>query len=289
MQSKTTINCADGVALKATIYSPEKSVAKTHATVVIAAALGVPQTFYTDFTSFCCSQGVRCLTLDYRGTYTEIPVDNSSANFRLAEWGAKDINAAIDYCKQWPEPVQLIGHSIGGQVVSLAKNSVQLESISLVAASAPYWRRWQFPQNILMLISSHLLFPLVTRFSKSFNSKTFGLGTLTMPSQLIRDWAHWMRYPDYLFSKKLELDTSASGRLKCPIFSYLISDDNLAPEANIRHLNQYFDSATLKLIRIVPKDLHVKSIGHSGLFRKKVGGAYWQTMISHMTKGDTAT
>lgn len=285
MQSKTTISCADGVALNAAVYSPEQSITKTHATVIVAAALGVPQTFYSDFASFCSLQGIRCLTFDYRGSYTEKPYDNNrAANFRLSEWGTQDISAAIDYCKQCPEPIHLIGHSIGGQVVSLAKNTEQLESIILVAASAPYWRRWQFPRNILMFLSGHFLFPLVTRLSKFFNSRKFGLGTMIIQAQLLRDWALWMRQPDYLFSNKLNLDTSAVRHLKCPIFSYLISDDNLAPEANIHHLNQWFNTSNLKLIRIDPKDLQAKFIGHSGLFRKKVGGSYWLTMLSHMTE-----
>ncbi len=278
-ESAITLNCQDGTQINAIVYPAATT--QTCSTLIIAPALGVPQSFYKDFAEFCNSKGIRCLSFDYRGTYYEKPAQNSNNNHTsLADWGRQDLCAAIDYCQQWPEPLHFIGHSIGGQVVGLAANANQLSSINLVAASAPYWQRWSFPRNLLMLVNARILLPIICRRAKIFDSKKFGLGTQWIESALILNWCHWMQQSDYLFSKKFNLDISKFHSVNCPINSYAISDDSLAPARNIRSLNQNFRQATPKLIEVSPAQLGAKAIGHSGLFRKKIASAYWPTMTA---------
>lgn len=283
MTTRINLTCNDGVELNATIFDPALD-QTPNASLIIAPALGVPQRFYTAFAHFCSDQGIRTLVFDYRGT-DDTPQKTVKARFRLAEWGKLDLAAAISYCQQWQQPIHLVGHSVGGQIVGLADNCTQLKSIHLIAASAPYWKRWSTPNNLIMLFSSFILFPAITKLSNNFNTKRYGLGSQFIQSSIISDWASWMRQPDYLFGSSFELDIQAYQSITSPIYSYAISDDKLAPLQNIKHLNSAFSKADVRLIEVSTADVDAESIGHTGLFRQKIGQRYWPKITNAILNG----
>ena len=278
-ETKIVLTCNDEVELNATVFEPPSN-ESVLASLIIAPALGVPRSFYTAFAIFCCNHGIRTLVFDYRGAY-DSPLNNDQRH-RLEDWGQQDLAAAIEFCSQWAQPIHLIGHSIGGQVVGLANNCDQLKSIHLVAASAPYWKRWGFPDNLTMLFSSFVLFPLITRLSKLINTRRYGLGSQFIQSSLIRDWARWMRKPDYLFAEQLKLNTASYQSIVAPLYAYAITDDKLAPRQNIDYLVTKFPMALIKFIEISPKQLNTKEIGHTELFKERIGRSFWPKIIANL-------
>jgi predicted alpha/beta hydrolase len=274
MPETISLNCADGTVLSAVLTAAETP----KAVVVIGSALGVSQRFYHRFAEFLARQQYSVLTFDYRRTGENAV---ACATARLADWGQLDIEAAIAYALQCDLPVHFIGHSIGGQLLGLAPSATKLEKIVFVASSAPYWRRWHFPDNWKMLFTSKLVFPLVASMSSEFPSKRFGLGNLNIPSDIFKEWCDWMGREDYLFDAELDLDTSGYAAIRSDMLSFGFSDDSLAPEANLAHLLKFFPNANSSFKMVDPAETGQRAIGHTGLFRDKFQETLWPQILDH--------
>jgi predicted alpha/beta hydrolase len=274
MQAKQTVlTCADQQTLSAQYY--ECDVAK--GMVIIGSALGVSQHYYKRFASYLVEQGFHVLTFDYRFT-GDSSACREGAGLALQDWGRQDVEAAIQFAATKNLPIYFVGHSIGGQIVGLAPSAEKLSKLVFVASSAPYWRRWSFPGNLKILFSSKLLFPLIAACTKQFPTQAVGLGNIAIPSAFIRQWAAWMRKPNYLLDPKFGLPGQGYRELSQPILSLGFTDDALAPEANIRHLVGLFSSADAAVKMIDPQQAGVKSLGHTGFFRDSVKDSLWSEL-----------
>lgn len=277
MAKPITLICADGTRLSATVFSAESP----RATLIIGSALGVSHGFYQRFAQFVSAQGFNVISFDYRMTGENADVVQEA---RLRDWGQQDINAAISYALNLALPVCFIGHSIGGQLLGLAPLSPKLKKIVLVAASAPYWRRWPFPGNIKMLFTGRVVFPLVAGFSQEFPSRRFGLGNLNIPSPIFKEWCHCMACEEYLFADSLDFDTSAYNAIAGEVLSLGFSDDSLAPESNLAYLLRFFPNANTELRMLTPADYQQAAIGHTGVFRDKFRDTVWTQLVDDLNK-----
>lgn len=282
MSEPITLHCRDQYPLQGKLFRADSP----KGIVIIAAALGIPESYYHRFADFLRSQGFHCLTFNYRGTGKSI-VKKPARPVRLEDWGRHDIDTVIHYAVEslaQPSPkkqlpIHLIGHSIGGQLVGMAPSSTQLASIIMIAASAPYWKRWEFPQNLSILTFSRALIPAVSLLRREFPSKQLGLGSLPFPSAVARQWASWMAQPDYLFSAKFKLDTANYAQLQQPVLAYGFADDELAPRINISRLLDFFPKTRKTQKVIDPETLGLGSIGHSGFFKDKFKDSLWQDSL----------
>lgn len=273
------LTCEDQNTVAAHFYEAE--VAK--GVVVIGSALGVSQHYYKRFANYLVDQNYHVLTFDYRYT------GDSSASFKskdinLEDWGRQDIEAAIVFAEEKALPVYFVGHSIGGQLVGLAPSAKKLKKLVFVASSAPYWRRWSFPGNIKILLSSKLLFPVVAALTRQFPTQAVGLGNIAIPSGFIQQWAAWMRKPDYLLDASFALDEQGYAELSQPILSLGFTDDDLAPEANIQHLAGFFTSADVAVKMFDPQQAQVNSLGHTGFFRDNVKNSLWPELLNWLAR-----
>jgi len=273
MNQPKTLSCADGQPLVINEFLSDSA----RGTIIIAGAIGVSQSFYHKFASYLSEQGYNALTFDYRGT-GENRVKAASA-LKLSDWGAQDIEAVIQQAKTLNLPVYLIGHSMGGQLLGLAPSAAELEKIVMVASSAPHWTRWSFPHSFKMLLVSRVIFPLVSRLTKDFPTKTFGLGNITIPSGLFSQWARWMTKSDYLIDPKFQLNTEQYQALNQPTLALGFSDDDLAPEANIHHLMTLMPQLQSEVRIIEPQQTSSTAIGHTGFFRDKFKTDLWQPAL----------
>ena len=255
---KTRYACKDAYPLSMTLFEPGK---KHKGTVVIAGAIGVSQTYYERFASYLAEQGHLAITFDYRGTGQS---DEPLPVVALKEWGEQDIDAAIQLALSYEKPVYFIGHSIGGQLVGFAPLAEKLDSMIFVAASAPYWKRWAFPENTKMLFTSTVLLPSFASMTDDFPTRRFGLGNIDVPSQAILEWASWMRQPNYLFDEKFKLGTEGYGALRQRILSLGFEDDHMAPRKNVEHLLKFFPNCFPILKMVGKESVGDQSIGHTG-------------------------
>lgn len=282
MEIKQTILCDDGYPLHATVFVSHECRGK----VVIGSALGIGHAFYAKLATFFAQNGLTTFCFDYRGT-GESSRTIDGCNLQLSDWGRQDIEAVLQFAQQHEPitdtPIYFIGHSIGGQVFPLAASADRVKRTILVAASAPYWRRWPFPSIISTFISSRVILRLAANLTQDFPTARFGLGNLSIKSSLVREWCAWMGESDYLFNRRFNLDAEKDySRYTSPVLSFGASDDLLAPAVNIQKLLDFYASTSKSIKIITPIDYDVKTIGHSGFFRSNLEKSLWQEMLSFL-------
>lgn len=222
MSTAVEIACRDGVRLAGDHFP---AVGDAQGSIVVACALGVRRAFYQRFAVLAAASGYEVLLFSYRGSEGDDP---AVASYRLADWGREDIDAALAWCRaRAPElPRYFVGHSIGAQLLGLAGQASGLSGAAFVAGSFPYWRRWRGRQRWQMFGLFCVAVPLLTGLLRRFPSRFFGLGSLDMPSHFMRDWARWVRQPDYLLAPRFGLQRQGYEALDIPVASFLFEDDD---------------------------------------------------------------
>ncbi|MDF5955213.1 alpha/beta fold hydrolase [Pseudomonas aeruginosa] len=234
MSTAVEIACRDGVRLAGDHFP---AVGDAQGSIVVACALGVRRAFYQRFAVLAAASGYEVLLFSYRGSEGDDP---AVASYRLADWGREDIDAALAWCRaRAPElPRYFVGHSIGAQLLGLAGQASGLSGAAFVAGSFPYWRRWRGRQRWQMFGLFCVAVPLLTGLLRRFPSRFFGLGSLDMPSHFMRDWARWVRQPDYLLAPRFGLQRQGYEALDIPVASFLFEDDDYVPWAAAEKLHR---------------------------------------------------
>lgn len=282
MPEEVLLHCEDGVVLTAKFFPAENS----SSILIIAGGLGILQHFYINYADFFSSNGVSVLTFDYRCTGDSDAV-MPKQDVKLEDWGIQDISAAINFAYKklndnfsQKQKLFFVGHSIGGQLVGMANNVNVLDGIVLVAASSPHWSRWSFPKNISMFLNAYVLLPFLSIGRKEFPARRIGFSSKNLPAVVILRWAHWMRVKNYFFNAKFKLDTSRFASIKADILSLTISDDDMAPERNVKALLRHFPSSKLEHRVVDVESLNMGSVGHVGYFREKAQHSLWQETLN---------
>ncbi len=279
------LETSDGQVLSGLFYP----CAQPKATLLIGSALGVPQQFYKHFAAFMATQGFQCLSFDYRGTGLS-KFNGRAGDIRLADWGQLDVEAGIQTAKQLankigldPSELYYVGHSIGGQLLGLAKSAPQIKACMFVGASAPYWARWPYPRKLFMSVVCYGLLPLLSFARQMFPAKAVGLSSMDIPAGCARDWGKWMRDPDYLFGKKFKLQTQGYQQINSPILSLCFDDDDFAPKNNVDYLLAFFSGANTENQLIQRQQINLGSIDHMGFFKKKFEHTLWPKSLDHFS------
>ena len=135
------IKAKDGCKLGVRVF---ESTGPAAGSVVIAAAMGVRQDFYTPFAQWLAAQGWRVLSFDYRGTGDSLPAGVRLRGFQadLHDW-VRDFEAVIDFAHtDRPKlPLLLLGHSLGAQLPGLLANANKVSGLLSVAAGRSEERR----------------------------------------------------------------------------------------------------------------------------------------------------
>lgn len=281
------IVCDDGYRISATRHRARAP----RGAIVVAPAVAVPQSFYADFAQFAASLGYDGWTFDYRGCGTSRD-DGFAGRLRLEDWGRQDLDAVLRSALAGVSSLHgsaadlfIVGHSIDGQLVGLANAAQRARRIVLVAASAPYWKRWPLPGRWSMFVASHVIIPVVAAVRDRFPASVLGLGRSTLPSPPIAQWAAWMRRPDYLFGALPADAVGGFSRLLQPILSITFTDDRLVPSANVEPLLERFEAAAVEHLRLDPADLGVRAVGHVGFFRGNLQPALWVPVMRWLSAG----
>jgi len=267
------ILCADGHLLDAKIFRANN---EAKGTVIIASALGVHHRYYHRFAEFVSRNAHHAICFNYRGTGSSNNHNGNNAQPGLIEWGTKDLEAAIQLALSYKKPIYLVGHSIGGQLFPMAASAHDIQKAFVVAASAPYWKRWKFPINLGLLFFSAIFLPIAARLGKKFPNRIFGLGNLPTDSSLMREWARWMLSPEYFLDEKFNPEAKARfKRFDNPVMALGFTDDKMAPEENVRALMAFYAGEN-KLTRIIDSGTELEeAIGHNGFFKAKFSKTLW--------------
>ncbi len=103
--------------------------------------MGVRQDFYSAFATWLAGQGFRVTTFDYRGHGFSLQGPMRAVRASISDW-VHDYEAVIANAKAaLPEkPLYLVGHSLGGQLPGLMRDTGAVAGRLGVAAGRGYWR-----------------------------------------------------------------------------------------------------------------------------------------------------
>ncbi|TCW78810.1 hydrolase [Burkholderia sp. SRS-46] len=283
VKSEQPVLCADGTTLKATRYSPEPEHESIGA-ILIAGALGVPERYYSGFANFLAEKGFEVLTFEYRGTTGNDREKESEIS--LDAWGSQDIDSMIRMSISIASgnPVHLIGHSIGAQLLGLAEHARQLAGAVFVGASFPHWRRWPLRQRARPFVLFNVLIPVIGRLMRRVPAKVIGLGSGELPSGVLRQWASWTRSDAYLRAPEHGIrNAERYDGLALSVLALEFDDDNLVPLAAAKALYDGYPSVKFEVRRKISGNSRV---GHFGFFRQASGEKYWSEVIDWLSTGE---
>jgi predicted alpha/beta hydrolase len=249
---------ADGRPLAATVLEP----ARVEGAVVIASATGVPRRIYEGVAGCLAEAGLAVLTFDYRGIGGSMQGRSvRGEDVRMQEWGRLDL-----------EPLLVLGHSAGGQLIGLAPSSRHLAGAALVGSQLGWAGHWPWPARALMWSMWHGLIPLLTSAVGYLPMKIFGQGE-DLPSGVAREWAAWGRRRHYLFDA-VPAAREAYGALRFPVRALHISDDLYAPRSGVEALAAFYGGRR-ELHTITPAETGSARIGHFGWVRPRFEETIW--------------
>ena len=255
-------------------------------TVVIGAAMGVPQAYYADFAGWLATQGWNVVTFDYRGSFASLP-DTPHKGLRgfqanLFDW-ARDYEAVIDWASSLPGggPLYLLGHSLGVQLPGLLRNGHKVSGMLGVAGGSGYWKHNAPRLRRRVPFMWYFLVPVTTRLFGYFPGKRLGaVGDL--PNGVIRQWRKWCLHPHYSAGAEGAAVRQAYESVRFPVLSVSISDDEMMTEPGMLSLLNLYANAPRRLVRVEPGDVGVRRIGHLGAFRREHAQGMWPRLSGYL-------
>ena len=215
----------------------EKEAKKLGPIILILPAMGVKAAYYEPFIAQLTQLDFLVISADLRGLGLSSVRPSSKV-----DWGyltmLEDLKTIIAQVKiTFPDrPIYGLGHSLGGQIASLAQAKYQdlMNGLILVAANSVYYKKWAGKQKYFNLLG-YYLFPLLSKIVGYFPGHKVGFGGKAAKTQLI-DWAHVGRTGKYkLLGDSLDYE-AALQQLTMPVLAVYIEGDWLSPKAAIEHL-----------------------------------------------------
>ncbi len=273
-----TVPARDGVPLAVTVFTPKDGT--TDRVIIVAAATAVRQSFYEPYARFLASSGCTVITFDYRGIGKSLhgPIERTVATIR--DWGEKDFAAIVDFAAdEYPgESLQVVGHSVGGQLVGILDNVNRIDAVCTVAAQHGYWRLYPFRQALTYALLWYIVFPVVTRLLSYFPAKKLRLGE-NLPKGAALEWARFARSRHYFVDADGAPLRAGFHAYEGPIVAYSIADDVRAPRERVHALHALFGKANVEHRHVEPNRVEARSIGHVGFFFAKFQRSLWHESL----------
>lgn len=247
--------------------------------VVLAAAIGVPQTFYTAFAEWLAARGLAVTTFDYRGHAASLHGPLRQAKADLLDW-AQDCQAvaqhlrALDAAEGLQRPVFWVGHSVGAQLPGLCQPVLPVDGMLAIASGSGYWRDNAPPTKRKVLLWWWGIQPLVTALCGCLPGKRLGLiGDL--PAGVVWQWRRWCMHPSYSLGVEGERVRQSYAGARYPVHVLSMTDDEMMSWNSTRSLLSWYRNAPQALERIRPAESGQPRIGHFGFFRRDMADTLW--------------
>jgi predicted alpha/beta hydrolase len=280
----------DGFELAGTLYG---DAASARGAVLIAPAMGVPQSYYTEFANWLAAQGQLVLCFDYRGMGASRPREHAQSlrgfEADILTWAQRDTAAALDWLRaELPadKSIHWIGHSLGGQIFGLLPNRALVDRAVTVASGSGYWRENAPQLKRFVWWLWYVLVPLTLPVAGYFPGRRLRkVGDL--PRGVMAQWRRWCLSPHYMMGEGGSALREHYAALHTPILSLSFTDDEFMSGRNIESLHSFYAGAPRTMQRIAPAELGVRRIGHFGFFRPQFEGTLWTRLAQWLVPAPT--
>ena len=246
------------------------------AQVVVAAAIGVPQTYYTAFAQWLAQQGLAVTTFDYRGhgASRHGPLRRNKAN--LLDWAA-DCKAIADKVRaRAPQlPLYWIGHSVGAQLPGMCDPPLPIDGLLSIASGSGYWSDNAEPTRRKVLLWWHVIAPVVTGVCGCLPGKRLGL-VGDLPAGVVWQWRRWCMHPRYAIGVEGQRLYDAYAGALYPLHAMSIDDDEMMSWRSTASLMSWYRNAPQTVERVRAQDVPQRRIGHFGFFRSEMQEYLWK-------------
>lgn len=279
------LGCRDGVALSGHVWRP--SGGKRGGTVIVNPATGVPARYYHRYAAFLAEAGFQVLTYDYRGIGASRPASLRGCGFRWRDWGEQDFDAALRHveAQDWPGPVQVVGHSIGGFLPGLSPRAGGIGRMLTVGAQYAWWRDYAAAERARLFWKWHVAMPALTLAFGYFPGRRLGW-LEDLPSGVALEWSFRRRRMETAHPEAERagvLDRFAA--VSAPILAVGVSDDPLGTPPAIARTLAYYTGAARTQILLRPENLGLAAIGHFDLFHDRHRTGFWAETLRWLEGG----
>ncbi|HEY4665303.1 MAG TPA: alpha/beta hydrolase [Comamonas sp.] len=249
-----------------------------HAQVVIAAAVGVPQRFYTAFAQWLAAHGYAVTTFDYRGHAESLHGPLRKAKADLLDWAADCAAVARHQRLQIPHiPLYWIGHSVGAQLPGM--QSMPIDGMLAIASGSGYWRDNAPPTRRKVLLWWHGIAPVMTSLCGCLPGRKWGL-VGDLPAGVVWQWRAWCLNPDYAIGVEGEPLRAAYAAARYPVHAFSVEDDEMMSWRSTESLVNWYSNCSQSIERLRVQDASGRRIGHIGFFRAEMSETLWPRALA---------
>jgi predicted alpha/beta hydrolase len=248
--------------------------------VLIAPAMGTPQTYYAPCAAWLATQGFLAATFDYRGTGLSRRGSLRGFNADIIDWARLDCAAMVETlsARVSGRPLYWVGHSLGGQILPFVPNRGRVAKMVTVATGSGYWRDNSAPLRRTVWWLWYVITPLSVRLVGYFPGKRLRkVGDL--PRGVMEQWRRWCLNREYAVGAEGDQVRTLYASVNVPIVSLSFVDDEYMSARNTESIHSFFVNAPRKMKRIAPKDIGAERIGHFGFFRPTFESSLWRAYL----------
>ena len=280
IQSSVRFPALDGYTLGGNLFEPSRS--RDFATaVVLSSGGGILAAKYARFASFLAARGIPVLTYDYRGIGDSRPHKLRGFRAVAEDWSELDCAGAIAHLRRSYANATLVAvaHSIGALITGGAPNVAEIGRYVFICPHTGYYRDYLLKYQLPMAGLWHGVMPALTRVFGYFPARHLRLGE-DIPAGIALQWA--ARHSPEFLPEATAQDASRARAMMAryksvngPALAVGFRDDAFATVRGMRRLLASFPNLRAEMMVISPKDVHMRSIGHFGFFRREAAVAIW--------------
>lgn len=252
------------------------------AVAVLNPATGVEQRYYAEFARWLAeTQNIACMTYDYRDSGASARGHARASRATMADWGIHDQQAARDHLRtMFPgTPLWVIGHSLGGLLLSFQTDLDQIDRVISVASGPVHLSDHPYPYKFVVAAFWFLTAPPLAALLGYVPGTRMGFG-FDLPAGVFWQWRRWCTSRGF-FATDLghRLPMPDWNGLKARFKVVAIKDDVMVPPAAVWRLMSFYPAALKKQLVIDPDHYGLRQIGHIGPFAPR-NKAIWSDLIA---------
>ncbi|CAF0733676.1 unnamed protein product [Didymodactylos carnosus] len=284
----TILSKVDNYPLTATVFEPNKS----SICAVISMATGVNRKYYYSFAQYLCEQHqILTVCYDYRGVGDSKTNSNQpprGADWNIVDWARKDCASILSYCldKYSSHDVVTVGHSFGGNIHALMYSEINRRIKRVLTISSTNSYLGYHKKNLEFLMTLFLLY--VFREFSAFFYNYYAIKTVfkrgeNMPTNIIRQWAHFCKHKQCFVDKQGNLlFPEAYESLQCPILAISFENDRFYKREAFQQFHEQFPNCKITYRHYKEKYRY----GHFNFFRKsKIDQQLWNECAQFLKDG----